>query len=332
VTSIRLVGDTCFGSVGAVHRAHAAFDSGLLARPDGARLYWETSGASAGTPAIYLHGGPGGTLGNGGYRRWFDPDRYLVVGLDQRGCGRSTPSVADDLSALDSCTTGAMVDDLEALRTHLGIKRWVVAGASWGTTLALAYAQEHPDRVLRLVLLAVTTTSREEVDWITEGVGRMFPEEWERFAQASRRRPGERVVEAFARHLRSADPSARAQAADEWDRWESTHVRLDPGWRPGPRVSDPVQRLVFATLTTHLWAHDAFLPGARAVLARMDRIAHVPGTLVHGRRDVSGPVITAWRVHRAWPASTLHIVEEEGHGGPRSTELVAAALDAFPAS
>ena len=279
---------------------------------------------------MYLHGGPGGTLGNGGYRRWFDPDRYLVVGLDQRGCGRSTPSVLDDPGALDAVTTAAMIDDLEALRTHLGIDRWVVTGASWGCTLALAYAQEHPERVLRLVLLAVTTTSREEVDWITEGVGRYFPEEWEQFAAASRRRPGERVVEAYARLLRDPDPAVRAAAADAWDLWETTHVRLDPAWTPGPNMADPVERQVFATLTTHLWSQDAFLPGDRAVLARMDRIAHLPAVLVHGRRDISSPLSTAWRLHRAWPASSLHVIEEDGHGGPRSSEVVVAALDGAP--
>jgi proline iminopeptidase len=313
-----------------VHPAHSPFDRGRLDRPDGTRLSWEASGSPTGTPAVYLHGGPGSTLQDGSYRRWFDPDRYLVVGLDQRGCGGSTPSVLDGHHALDTVTTAAMIDDLEALREHLGIDRWVVTGISWGCTLALAYAQEHPDRVLRLVLLAVTTTSREEVDWITEGVGRFFPDEWEQFAAASQRRPGERVVEAYRRLLRDPSSTVREAAADAWDRWESTHIRLDPAWTPGPHVVDPVRRRAFATLTTHVWAQDAFLPGDRAVLARMDRLAHVPGVLVHGRRDISSPVVTAWRLHRAWPASTLHVVEDEGHGGPRSTTVVVAALDDAP--
>ena len=234
------------GDVDGVNRAHAPFDRGLLDRPDGSRLSWETSGSPTGTPAVYLHGGPRATLRDGSYRRWFDPDRYLVVGLDQRGCGGSTPSVPDDLleglldepGALDTVTTPAMIDDLEALRTHLGIERWVVTGVSWGCTLALAYAQEHPERVLRLVLLAVTTTSREEVDWITEGVGRFFPDEWEQFAVASQRQPGERVVEAYRRLLRDPSPTVRATAADAWDRW-SRRTWFDPAWTPGPQSSIP---------------------------------------------------------------------------------------------
>ena len=310
-----------------MHPPLAPFDSGWLSRPGDVRLYWETSGNPEGRPALYLHGGPGSGLGNGGYRRRFDPARHLVVGLDQRGCGRSTPWAIDDLDRLDDNTTPTLVADIEALRTHLGIDTWLVHGVSWGSTLALAYALAHPDRVAALVLTAVTTGSREEIDWITEGVGRVFPEAWERFATTTPQ--GVRVVEHYARLLRDADPVVRSAAADAWDTWESTHVSLDPRWEPGPLHAGARERANFATLVTHYWAHDCFLPGSQSVLARAHELAGIPGVLVHGRRDISGPVVTPWRLHQVWPGSELHVVESEGHGGDVEMELTSRAIDAF---
>ncbi|WIB59552.1 alpha/beta hydrolase [Curtobacterium sp. MCLR17_007] len=296
---------------------------------DGAALYVEESGTPDGTPALWLHGGPGGSLGSGWYRTHFDPTRYRLIGIDQRGSGRSNPSVADAPVRLADHTTDRLVADLQQVRDALGIDTWVVAGISWGTTLALAYALEHRDRVRALALMAVTTTSRAEVDWITEGIGRLFPEDWDRFAQASGRRPGERIVEAYARRLTGADAADRTAAAAEWDRWESVHVSLDdPGSRGRGHIGQEA-RLAFATLVTHYWANDAFLPGERAVLARVAELAAVPAALVHGRRDVSSPAATPWLLHRQWPASTLTIVEDEGHGGPRESHALTAALDGF---
>ena len=170
-----------------MHPPLEPFASGSIGRPDGAQIYWETSGNPEGRPALYLHGGPGGGLGPGGYRRRFDPERYLIVGFDQRGCGRSTPWAIDDLANLDGSNTSALIADIEALREHLGLSAWLVHGVSWGSTLALAYALAHPTRVTELVLTAVTTGGREEIDWITDGVGRIFPEAWERFAATAPR-------------------------------------------------------------------------------------------------------------------------------------------------
>ncbi|WP_348788783.1 prolyl aminopeptidase [Leifsonia sp. NPDC080035] len=310
-----------------MHAPIEPFDSGLLARPDGNRIYWEVSGNPRGRPALYLHGGPGSGLGPGGYRRRFDPDRYLIVGIDQRGCGRSIPWAIDDLVALDENTTQAIVGDIEAVRERLGIEAWLLHGVSWGSTLALAYALAHPDRVTELVLTAVTTGSRAEIDWITEGVGAIFPEAWERFSRGTP--PGGRVVEHYARLLRDRDPAVRAAAADGWDEWESTHISLDPGWRPGPLHEDARQRRNFATLVTHYWANDCFLTGASEVIPSAGRLAGIPGVLIHGRRDISGPSITPWLLHRAWPGSVLEIVEEEGHGGPVEMERTTAAIDGF---
>ena len=309
-------------------RAPEPFDHGLL--DVGADvIYWETSGNPDGKPVVYLHGGPGSGLGSGSYRGWLDPEHHLVVGLDQRGCGRSRPLAIHALDRLGHNTTPALIGDLEALRGHLGIERWLVAGVSWGTTLALAYAQAHPDRVTELVLMAVTTTSRAEVDWLTETMGNVFPEAWTEFDAASGRAPGERIVEAYARRLARGDPEDRERAAAAWDAWENTHIRLDPHWRPGPLHADPQARATFATLVTHYWAHDAFLTGGEEILQRVDRLAGIPAVLVHGRHDISGPVVTAWRLHARWPASRLVVVESEGHGGPLLVHQMALAVRRF---
>jgi proline iminopeptidase len=305
------------------------FRSGLLPVGDGNEIYWETSGNPDGKPVLYLHGGPGSGLGPGGYRRRADPRIHLIVGIDQRGCGRSRPLVVDALDQLQHNTTAALIQDVEAVREHLGIDRWLVSGVSWGSTLALAYAQAQPERVTEIVLVAVTSTSRDEVDWITDGVGRIFPEAWARFEAKSRRRPDERIVEAYARRLRGDDTSDRAAAADAWDEWESVHISLDPQWQPGRLHDDASERAIFATLVTHYWANDAFLRGNDRILERVDRIAHIPAVLIHGRHDISGPAITPWRLHQRWPASRLYVVEHEGHGGPDSMAEMARATDAF---
>lgn len=303
--------------------------TGFVDTNDGASLYWEESGNPDGIPALWLHGGPGGSLGSGWYRTHFDPVEYRLIGVDQRGSGRSRPTIAEARHLLPEHTTPRLVADVEAVRRHLDIADWVVAGISWGTTLALAYAQRHPSRVRALALMAVTTTSRDEVDWITEGVGRMFPAEWDAFEAASQRLPGERVVDAYARRLAGDDPEARADAAQAWDRWENVHVSLDdPALRHHGHLG-PEHREGFATLVTHYWSNDGFLRGDDAVLSRLDRIRHIPTALVHGRRDISGPPVTAWRLHRALPESTLTIVEHEGHGGPGESAALTAALDRF---
>jgi proline iminopeptidase len=292
---------------------------GHLLREDGQTVYWEASGNPQGKPAVYLHGGPGGGMQTR-YRRHFDPERFLIVGFEQRGCGRSLPLACDgDLAAH---TTAAMLADMEALREHLGIAAWLVYGASWGTTLGLSYAQAHPERVTELILAAVTTTSRAEVRWITEGMRQVFPEAWEAFAAASGRREGQALIDAYYERITGPDREAAAQA---WCAWEDVHVSLPPGHQPFPGFADPRFRLNFATLVIHYWKHAGFnLDGA--LLAGMERLAHVPGTLIHGRWDVSSPLLTAWELHRAWPGSTLEVIEGEGHGGPKMVEAVNRAI------
>jgi proline iminopeptidase len=299
--------------------------SGLLPTGDGHEVYWEESGHPAGIPALYLHGGPGGTLRAGSYRTKLDPARFRIIGLDQRGCGRSRPHVTAAHYDFERNTTAHLVADLELLRDHLDVDRWLVTGTSWGSTLALAYAQGHPERVLGLVLMAVTTTSRSEVDWITETVGAVFPEAWDRFAGHAEEagigyvRGRGRLVEAYARLLRSGNPEVRDAASRAWAQWEDHHISIGAGgFRRDPRWDDPEFRQCFVTLASHYWANDGFLDPP--ILDRTDLLRDIPGTLIHGRRDISGPVLVAWNLHRAWPRSELLIDEGEGHGGTSMVE------------
>lgn len=271
-------------------------------------MYWEASGNPQGKPALYLHGGPGSGMQTG-YRQLFDPERYLIVSFDQRGCGRSQPLVTELGYDLGSNTTQALIADIEQLREHLGIERWLLTGISWGTTLALAYAQAHPQRVSEIVLGAVTTTSRAEVAWITETVGCIFPEAWSEFDQVANRRAGERLIDAYYRLIRHPDLRKREFAAEAWCRWEDA-VSL----KPQARFVDPDFRMNFATLVIHYFANAAFQEG-KEILQHMKQIAHLPGVLIHGRLDVSGPLQTAWRLHQCWSKSRLVVVETEGHGG-----------------
>jgi proline iminopeptidase len=272
-------------------------------------------------------GGPGGGL-TPAYRRHVDPERWRIVGFDQRACGRSRPLATEPGFDLGALTTQQHVADVEAVREHLGIERWVVTGGSWGSTLALAYAETHPERVIGIVLLAVTTSSREEIEWISEGVGRIFPREWAELDEASGRRPGQPLLEAMLAKLTDADPQVRDAAALAWCRWEDTHVSLDPAATPHWRLQEPAERLLFATHVVNNWAHAAWL-GESGVLDGLDAVTHLPATLIHGRLDVSGPLVTAWEVHRRWPGSRLVVVEDEGHGGRTMSEEFEAACAAF---
>jgi proline iminopeptidase len=284
------------------------FRSEILQLADGSDLYWEASGNLQGKPALYLHGGPGSGMQTG-YRQLFDPERHLIVSFDQRGCGRSLPLASDPDYDLASNTTQTLLADIEQLREHLGIERWLLTGVSWGTTLALAYAQAHPERVSEIVLAAVTTTSKAEVTWITETIGCIFPEVWSEFAQMENRRPGESLIDAYYRLIRHPDRRTRELAAEAWCKWEDA-VSL----KPQARFADPAFRMNFATLVIHYFANAAFLDG-KEILQHMKQIAHLPAVLIHGRLDVGAPLQTAWQLRQYWSKSRLIVVETEGHGG-----------------
>ncbi|MFD8233323.1 prolyl aminopeptidase [Streptomyces sp. NPDC059696] len=303
---------------------------GMLDVGDGNRVYWETCGNPAGKPAVVLHGGPGSGAGPF-WRRLFDPAAYRIVLFDQRGCGRSTPDAADPRTSLAANTTHHLIADIERLRQHLGIGEWLVLGGSWGTTLALAYAERHPASVSALVLFSVTHTTRREVEWVTRDMGRIFPEEWARFRDAvPEEMRGGSPADAYARLLADPDPAVRERAARAWCRWEDVHVSTAPGHRPDPRSQDPRFRMRFARLVTHYWRHAAFLEDG-ALLRDAGRLAGIPGVLVHGRMDISSPVDVAWHLARAWPDAELVLIGEEGHGlsGTSMTAAVMAATDRF---
>ncbi len=288
----------------------------MMATPDGHEIFWEVRGNPQGKPAVVLHGGPGS-----GCAPWwadfFDLDRYRVAMFDQRGCGRSRPHT------LINNTTQHLIADIERLREQLDIERWLVLGGSWGTCLGLAYAQAHPERVSELVLFLVGTGTRREVEWLTRDAGRFFPAEWARFRDGvpEAERDG-RLVDAYARRLNDPDPAVHEKAARDWCAWEDTHA----GGGHDPRFDDPAFRLTFARLVTHYWRHACFLEDGQ-LLRNLDRLAGIPGVLIHGLNDLSSPPDVAWTIAQTW--GELELVPGEGHGGGRISERVAAAIDRF---
>lgn len=222
-------------------------------------------------------------------------------------------------------TTQHVIADMERLRQHLQIDRWMANGVSWGSTLALAYARAHPERVLGIVAMAVTTSARSEIDWITETVGAIYPEAWDRAATHAEQagvgyqRGKGRLIEAYARLMTDPDPAVRDLTSRAWQDWEEHHISIGAGGvHPDSDEGDGEKRRVYATLVSHYWAHDGFV--SPPILDRMDLLHGIPATLIHGRLDVSGPSVVAWRLHRAWPGSELIIEEREGHGGEKMVQ------------
>jgi proline iminopeptidase len=301
------------------------FDGGLLDVGGGHRIHWQATGNRAGKPAVILHGGPGAPMSNRA-GRMFDPDRYLIVQLDQRQCGRSQPSAAEPVADLSANTTAHLIADLELLRERVGVERWLVWGGSWGTTLGLAYAETHPERVSELVLASVVATSRREVEWVTRSMGRVFPRQWEAFRDAvpPEERDGD-LSAAYALLLRSPDPAVHGPAAAAWCAWEDTHVATVPGHEPDPRFEDARYRLAFARLVTHYWSNAGFLEEG-ALWHDAGRLAGIPVVMVHGQLDISGPLDIPWSLARAIPDATLVVIDDEGHGG--SVSMLDAILEA----
>lgn len=299
------------------------YSSGMLEVGDGDALYWETVGDPGGKPAVCLHGGPGSGCAPF-FRRLFDPDAYRVVLFDQRNCGRSTPHASEPGIDLAANTTAQLVADVERLREHLGVERWLVLGGSWGSTLGLAYAEAHPERVSELVLFAVTTGRHAEFDWVFRGgLARFFPAEWERLAAAAGG-DGD-VLEGIRLLLFDPDPAVRARAAEEWCLWESA----TPSWPPqqglAARFRDPRHALAFARIVTHYARANAWLDDD-VLIRGAGALAGTPGALVAARLDFQAPLENAWLLHRAWPAAELVVVDDAGHGATAtvSDELVRA--------
>jgi proline iminopeptidase len=306
------------------------YDHGMLDVGDGNCVYWEVCGNPAGKPALVVHGGPGQGC-SPGMRRAFDPERYRVVLFDQRGCGRSTPHASDPATDMSCNTTEHLLADMERLREHLGIDRWLLRGGSWGSTLILAYAERHPHRVSEIVISAVTTTRRSEIDWLYRGVARFFPEQWERFRAGvpEADRDGD-LVAAYARLMEDPDPQVRAQAANAWSAWEDTVVSLEPNGKPNAYSGrPPAALLAFVRICAHYFAHGAWLEEG-ALLRDAGRLAGIPGVLIHGRLDLSCPVDTAWELARAWPDAELVVLNDSGHqASDTKRERTLSVLDEF---
>jgi proline iminopeptidase len=285
---------------------------GMLDTGDGNQIYWEVCGNPTGIPVLVVHGGPGSGC-NPGMRRQFDPDLFTIVLFDQRGCGRSTPHASDPATDLSSNTTQHLVTDMEQLRRHLTIDKWLLYGGSWGSTLILAYAQAHPERVSGALIVGVTTTRRYETDWLYRGVGRFFPEQWQRFRALVPE--GGDLLAGYARMLSDPDEAVRSRAAVAWCSWEDTVVSLEPQGRRGVYSARPGRDLLaFTRICAHYCSNGAWLE--EGVLIRdAGRLAGIPGVLIHGRFDISSPLDSAWELARAWPGAQLVVVDDAGHTG-----------------
>ncbi|MGW5620679.1 prolyl aminopeptidase [Streptomyces olivaceus] len=307
------------------------YDHGMLDVGDGNHVYWETCGNPHGKPAVVLHGGPG-SRATPGHRRYFDPAAYRIVLLDQRGAGRSRPRASAHDTDMGVNTTAHLMADLERLRAHLGIERWLVWGVSFGSFLGLRYAQTHPGVVTELVLTGVATGSNAEVELLTRGLGKLFPEAYGQLLAGLP--PDEREgnhAAAYNRLLESPDAAVRERAARAWTDWETATIPAPP--RSVARYEDPDFRLGFARTVTHYWGNDHFLGEGNdegVVLRDAPLLKGVPGTLVQGSLDFGNLLGTVWRLHHAWPDSELVLVDDAGHdAGAVGDEALIAATNRY---
>ncbi|WP_133501163.1 prolyl aminopeptidase [Cognatilysobacter terrigena] len=302
------------------------FDSGMLQVDDRHTLYYEQCGNPQGKPVVILHGGPGGGC-SPKMRQFHDPSKYRIVLFDQRGAGRSRPH-AD----LVDNTTWHLVADIETLREHLGIEKLQVFGGSWGSTLALAYAQTHPHRATELVLRGIFMLRRWELEWFyQEGASRLFPEAWQHYVAAIP--PVERhdLISAFHRRLTSDDPATRLAAARAWSGWEgaTSFLHIDPDFAASHDEAEFA--LAFARIENHYFVHSGFFDADDQLLRDAPRIAHIPGVIVHGRYDVVCPVQNAWDLHQVWPRAELVITPASGHSAfeAENIDALVTATDKF---
>jgi proline iminopeptidase len=302
------------------------FRTGRLAVSKAHELYFEESGNPKGKPVVFLHGGPGGGT-EPKHRRYFDPAAYRIVLFDQRGCGRSTP-----FASLEDNTTWDLVADIEKLRIHLGIDSWQVFGGSWGSTLALAYAETHPERVTELVLRGIFLLRAEEIRWFyQEGASWVFPDAWEAFRDHIPEADRGDMLRAYYARLTSPDLAVQREAAKIWSVWEGRTSCLVPNAELIARTAGDDFALAFARIEAHYFVHDGWLGGERALLRNVDRIRRIPGVIAQGRYDVVCPAKSAWDLHRAWPESDLRIVPDAGHAAsePGIVHELVSATDRF---
>ncbi len=304
------------------------YRTGVLPVSDVHHLYYEESGNPEGKPVVFLHGGPGGGT-NPKQRQFFDPRRYRIVLFDQRGCGRSTPH-----ASLEANTTWHLVADTERLREHLGIERWQVFGGSWGSTLALAYAQKHPERVTELVLRGIFLLRRREIEWFYQrGASAIYPDAWEAYVGHVPEAERGDLVTAYHRRLTSEDPAERLAAARRWSGWEGATSKLVPDADLVGHMEEDAVALAMARIECHYFVHRGWFETDDQLLRDVGHIRHIPAVIVQGRYDVVCPIDSAWALHRAWPEADFVITPDSGHSAfelPNSRALV-AATDRFAA-
>ncbi|WP_019959687.1 prolyl aminopeptidase [Woodsholea maritima] len=307
-----------------LYRPIDPYTTGMLDVGDGHILYYEECGRADGVPVIGLHGGPGGGA-SPAMRRFFDPTRYRIILFDQRGCGRSHP-----YSSLHANTTAHLVSDMEKLRTHLGVDRWLVFGGSWGVTLALSYARQHADHVLAMVLRGIFLCTQKELNWFyRDGANILFPDAWANFVEPLSVQEREDVLGSYYARMQVDNVDARRRDVLAWAAWESALIsmsaRLD-GPAPDPYRADALSRI-----ETHYFAHRGFLEQDGALLDAAKSFTHLPATLVQGRYDMVTPVRAAWELAKAWPNAHLDIVPDAGHaaGEPGIIDALVRATDAY---
>lgn len=284
------------------------FNEGFLDTGDGHTLYYAECGNPDGAPALIVHGGPGGGS-NPTMRRFHDPKRYRIILFDQRGCGRSLPN-----ASIENNTTWHLVEDMERLRAHLGIARWQLFGGSWGSTLALAYAITHPERVAALVLRGIFLLRQSELNWFyQDGARALFPEAWDAFERHIPEAERGDMVRAYYARLTDPDPRVHMPAAAAWSVWEGTTLSLIEDAARVRAFSNPGYALAFARIECHYFINNGFFAEDGALLSQAHRLTGIDGVIVHGRYDVVTPVRSAWDLKQAWPTAELRIVPDAGH-------------------
>ena len=301
------------------------YDHGFLDTGDGHRVYWELCGNPNGKPAVFLHGGPGGGC-SPEHRRLFDPARYCIMLFDQRGCGRSTPH-----ASLDNNTTWNLVADMEKLRQMISVEQWLVFGGSWGSSLALAYAETHPARVSALIVRGIFTLRRAELLWYyQEGASWLFPDLWEEYLAPIPLAERSDMMAAYRRRLTGDDEAVKLAAARAWSLWEARTITLLPSRELEDHHGDDSYALAFARIENHYFVNEGFLEEGQ-LLRDAHRLADIPGVIVQGRYDVATPARTAWDLSKAWPNASLQIIPDAGHAFSEAGILRAllAATDRF---
>lgn len=302
------------------------YKTGMLKVSDIHEIYYEESGNPKGKPAVFVHGGPGGGT-EGKHRRFFDPQKYRIVLFDQRGCGKSTP-----YANLENNTTWDLIEDMEKLRKHLSIHHWLVFGGSWGSTLALAYAETHPEVVTELILRGIFLLRKKEIDWFyQEGCDRLFPDAWEEYLAPIPAAERKDLVAAYYKRLTSSDKKVQAEAARAWSVWEGMTSKLIPDTKFIDHYGSDEFALAFARIECHYFTNKGFFKTDNWLIENVDKIRKIPSVIVQGRYDVVCPMDSAWALHRAWPEAELVIVPDAGHSAfePNICKGLVAAADKF---